>query len=140
MLYGVVYSSHQTAIHGIILYRDRKQALEAIGILSAENGEVEDSGDSLQGCFDKAYAVIDEIDYRKITEKIEDFSFSVNHNVGVSTESEAIDVVNFGKFLVCKVRRCNRCENIVYRSELEEYEYSCNCCDEDLYKIETYIN
>ena len=37
-----------------------------------------------------------------------------------------------------KIVRCNRCENIVTRSELKEYEYSCNCCDEDLFKFETY--
>lgn len=37
-----------------------------------------------------------------------------------------------------KIRRCNRCKNIVDRSKLKEYEYTCNCCGEDLYGFETY--
>ncbi|OME55421.1 hypothetical protein BSK59_13160 [Paenibacillus odorifer] len=34
--------------------------------------------------------------------------------------------------------KCNRCNNIVSKSVLEEYTYSCDYCDEDLYEFETY--
>jgi hypothetical protein len=36
-------------------------------------------------------------------------------------------------------RYCNRCNNEVIKSELEEYPFQCMHCDEDLYGIETYV-
>lgn len=35
------------------------------------------------------------------------------------------------------IRVCNRCGSLVQRSDIEEYEYQCLTCDEDLYTIET---
>ncbi|WP_256438039.1 hypothetical protein [Pontibacillus sp. ALD_SL1] len=35
-------------------------------------------------------------------------------------------------------RVCNRCGSKVENSELEEYEYQCFECDEDLYAFETH--
>jgi hypothetical protein len=37
-----------------------------------------------------------------------------------------------------KARKCNRCESVVCKSEVEGYVYSCNSCDEDLYEFETH--
>lgn len=37
------------------------------------------------------------------------------------------------------IRVCRRCGSEVENSELEEYSYSCNDCDEDLYSFETEI-
>lgn len=43
---------------------------------------------------------------------------------------------------VRKIRRCNKCGNIVKYSKLKhtenKYKYECLHCDEDLWKIETY--
>jgi RecJ-like exonuclease len=37
-----------------------------------------------------------------------------------------------------KERLCNRCNNPVEKSFLEDYDYQCIVCDEDLYKFETH--
>ena len=35
-------------------------------------------------------------------------------------------------------RQCNRCDSKVEKSDLPEYPYQCNECDEDLYEFETH--
>ncbi len=37
------------------------------------------------------------------------------------------------------IRVCKKCGNIVRKSDLKNYSYQCDYCDEDLYEFETFI-
>lgn len=103
MLYGVDYRSFHSAVHGVILFAEMEQAIEAHQILKAvESGTIKDRIECemlTNEAFGKAYAVVDEIDYRSIQPSMEDLSFNVNHNGFVSVESDDVQIVNHGQFV-----------------------------------------
>lgn len=103
MLYGIDYRSFRTAIHGLLLYKEREEAFKAASVLRRiDNCEVKSDIDCFQlaqGCFNDAYALIEEIDFRRITENMKDVSFSVNHKGFISTETDDVEVINIGRFM-----------------------------------------
>ena len=56
---------------------------------------------------------------------------------GLHEESEKIRSMQGEARLNNRIRVCRRCGSKVRKSDLEEYSYQCDECDEDLYEFET---
>lgn len=73
MLYGIDYRDYHTAIHGIIIFAKEKTAEEYLDTLKSVQDlydcakiPYEEYVGAVERVFEKAHAVIDEIDYREI--------------------------------------------------------------------------
>lgn len=105
------------------------------GLTPADNFENKDNKGYILEHEEKEYLVKEILDTPSVVAKIvlddEFLSATSFRESELIVCEEVIDVLN--------VRKCNRCHSIVGKSQLDEYSYSCDSCDEDLYGIETYV-
>jgi hypothetical protein len=95
MLYGIDYRDMNTAIHHLVLFKDKQTAEESLEILKTAK-DIDDQdlyNDSIQFVFKSSINDI-EVNYRELTRIYETY-YSENNNGQVSKYLDEVDIINF---------------------------------------------